>query len=140
MSIFLTLRCILDIYKPFFAHFPFSNHFLPIFKELFQPFTRNSHRTNGKRGLSKRNFYSTRSRNLFLQDIQKQFTNERYCGHRFGNRLAGPVVSTSRPFLFRVKTDATEPFSGTAITNRGFNLEYKQIPCSLSPMDAISFA
>ena len=69
-----------------------------------------------------------------------KWSNERYCGHRFGNRLPGPVVSHSRPFIFRVKTDATEPFTGTALSNRGFNLEYKQIPCSLSALDSVSFA
>ena len=74
------------------------------------------------------------------EDMDKKYTNERYCGHRLGNRLAGPVVSHSRPFLFRVKTDASEPFTGVALSNRGFNLEFKQIPCSLSGSDAISFA
>ena len=74
------------------------------------------------------------------EDLSMKWSNERYCGHRFGNRLPGPVVSHSRPFIFRVKTDATEPFTGTAISNRGFNMEYKQIPCSLSNLDSVSFA
>lgn len=64
---------------------------------------------------------------------------ERYCGQRLGNRLAGSVVSNSRPFLLRVKTDAIEAFTGVAMSNRGFNLAFKQIPCSLSPADAVSF-
>ena len=77
---------------------------------------------------------------LCLQDLQKKFTTERYCGHRFGNRLPGPVISHARPFLFKVSTDATEPFSGVALSNRGFSLDFQQLPCSLSTADAISFA
>jgi len=74
------------------------------------------------------------------EDLQKKFTTERYCGHRFGNRLPGPVISHARPFLFKVSTDATEPFSGVALSNRGFSLDFQQLPCSLSTADAISFA
>ena len=54
--------------------------------------------------------------------------------------MPGPVISNSRPFLLKVKTDGSEHYSGVALANRGFNLAFKQIPCSLSTMDAISFA
>jgi len=74
------------------------------------------------------------------EDLQIKFPTERYCGHRFGNRLPGPIISHARPFLFKVRTDSSEPFSGVALSNRGFSLDFKQLPCSLSPADAISFA
>jgi hypothetical protein len=41
-----------------------------------------------------------------------------------------PIISYSRPFLFRVVTDRDEITSSIDYMNRGFHLEYHQLPCS----------
>ena len=57
-----------------------------------------------------------------------------------GNKLAGPILSFSKPFVVRTKTDSAEPHGGVAINNRGYRLTYKQIPCSVERPNAAAFA
>ena len=64
----------------------------------------------------------------------------RYCGQVLGNKLAGPILSFSKPFVVRTKTDSAEPHGGVAINNRGYRLTYKQIPCSVERPNAAAFA
>ena len=79
-------------------------------------------------------------RGQHLDDITQKFTEERYCGQSLGNKLSGPILSYSKPFLIRTKTDASEPHSGVAINNRGYKLRFKQIPCSVDRPNAAAFA
>ena len=58
---------------------------------------------------------------------------------KFGNRVEGAVISYTRPMIMRVKMDAQELESGVATNDRGFNLNYQQIPCTASKADAINF-
>jgi len=74
------------------------------------------------------------------QDLSMKYTVERYCGQVLGNQLASPVLSYSKPFLMRTKTDTVENQGGVALNNRGFELQYNQIPCSLDRANAASFA
>ena len=64
----------------------------------------------------------------------------RYTGQELGNTLAGPILSFSKPFVVRTKTDSAEPHGGVAINNRGYRLTYKQIPCSVERPNAAAFA
>jgi len=73
------------------------------------------------------------------EDFGRKYTTERYCGQVFGNRLAGPVMSYSKPFMIRMKTDTDEPHGGVAQNNRGFQLKYTQIPCSVDVASANAF-
>jgi len=68
------------------------------------------------------------------------FLVSRYCGQVLGNKLAGPILSFSKPFVVRTKTDSSEPHGGVAINNRGYKLTYKQIPCSVERPNAAAFA
>ena len=54
--------------------------------------------------------------------------------------MTGPILSYSKPFNVRFKTDGAEPESGVAANNRGFQLRYTQIPCSLDKTNAINFS
>ena len=73
------------------------------------------------------------------EDIGTRYPAERYCGVKFGNRVEGAVISYTRPMIVRVKMDAQELESGVATNDRGFNLNYQQIPCTASKADAINF-
>ena len=93
----------------------------------------------------KSNIGSESNRNIGIKVSCKKFWQKCWCPVALLVPICIYVIfskyfSHSRPFIFRVKTDATEPFTGTALSNRGFNLEYKQIPCSLSALDSVSFA
>jgi len=79
-------------------------------------------------------------RGAHIDDLGSQYTVERYCGQAFGNVLTGPVMSFSKPFLMRMKTDNQEPHGGVAINNRGFEVKYTQIPCSVGPQGVKAFA
>ena len=82
--------------------------------------------------------YIPRGQNLY--DTTEQYTVERYCGQVLGNRLSGPVLSYAKPFLVRAKTDGDEQHGGVAINNRGYDLRYTQIPCSVDRDNAAAFA
>jgi len=82
--------------------------------------------------------YIPRGQNLY--DTTEQYTVERYCGQVLGNRLSGPVLSYAKPFLVRTKTDGDEQHGGVAINNRGYDLRYTQIPCSVDRDNAAAFA
>lgn len=73
------------------------------------------------------------------EDVGVRYPAERYCGVKFGNRVEGSVISHTRPMILRVKMDGQELESGVATNDRGFNLNYQQIPCSASKADAINF-
>lgn len=73
------------------------------------------------------------------EDVGVRYPSERYCGVKFGNRVEGAVISNTRPMIVRVKMDGQELESGVATNDRGFNLNYQQIPCSASHADAINF-
>ena len=79
-------------------------------------------------------------RGQHLDDVTQRYTEERYCGQVLGNKLAGPILSFSKPFVVRTKTDASEPHGGVAINNRGYKLTYKQIPCSVERPNAAAFS
>ena len=72
-------------------------------------------------------------------DVGVRNPAERYCGVKFGNRVEGSVISHTRPMFVRVKMDGQENESGVAVNDRGFSLNYQQIPCSVSKADAINF-
>ena len=72
--------------------------------------------------------------------ISQQIFVNRYCGQVLGNKLSGPILSYSKPFTIRTKTDASEPQGGVAINNRGFKIKFKQIPCSVERPNAAAFA
>ena len=72
-------------------------------------------------------------------DITQLYTEERYCGQVMGNRLAGPVLSYAKPFLVMTRTDESETLSGVALNNRGYELNYQQIPCSVDRASASAF-
>merc|ERR1712115_181032 len=72
-------------------------------------------------------------------DFSQQYTEERYCGQVMGNRLAGPVLSYAKPFLVKTRTDTQEAWSGVALNNRGYELLYQQIPCSVDRASAAAF-
>ena len=73
------------------------------------------------------------------EDVGVRYPAERYCGVKFGNRVEGAVISHTRPMILRVKMDGQELESGVATNDRGFNLNFQQIPCSASKSDAINF-
>jgi len=73
------------------------------------------------------------------EDLGTRYPAERYCGVKFGNRVEGAVISYTRPMIMRVKMDGQELESGVATNDRGFNLNYQQIPCTASKADAINF-
>lgn len=75
-----------------------------------------------------------------MDDLTQKYTEERYCGQVLGNKLSGPIISASKPFTVRTKTDGAEPHGGVAINNRGHRLIYKQIPCSVDRPNAAAFA
>ena len=79
-------------------------------------------------------------RGQHLDDVTQRYTEERYCGQVLGNKLAGPILSFSKPFVVRTKTDSSEPHGGVAINNRGYKLSYKQIPCSVERPNAAAFS
>ncbi|XP_018027080.1 cubilin [Hyalella azteca] len=56
--------------------------------------------------------------------------HDRFCGLQFGNRLLGPVVSYSLPFMLTVHTDEDEFSHSVDTNNRGFELRYTQLPCA----------
>ncbi|XP_047496173.1 cubilin-like isoform X1 [Penaeus chinensis] len=58
------------------------------------------------------------------------WSHDRFCGQDIGNYVKGPIVSYSTPFYMQVKTDADEFSRSIDIENRGFELEYTQLPCS----------
>jgi len=59
--------------------------------------------------------------------------SDRFCGNALGvDGMKLPVISYSKPFLFRVKSDADEISSSTDYMNRGFHLNYHQLPCSIN--------
>merc|ERR1711973_326253 len=61
------------------------------------------------------------------------YSTDRFCGNALGvNGMRQPIISYSRPFLFRVKTDSDELTSSIDYMNRGFHLHYHQLPCSAS--------
>jgi hypothetical protein len=72
-------------------------------------------------------------------DMTGQYTEERYCGQVIGNKLAGPVLSYAKPFLLMTRTDGVEAHSGVALNNRGYSLNYQQIPCSVDRASATAF-
>ncbi|KAK3855681.1 hypothetical protein Pcinc_037933 [Petrolisthes cinctipes] len=57
-------------------------------------------------------------------------SHDRFCGSALGNYVQGPIVSYSTPFYMQVKTDADEFSRSVDLGNRGFQLEYTQLPCS----------
>ena len=73
------------------------------------------------------------------EDVGTRYPAERYCGVKFGNRVEGAVISYTRPMIMRVKMDGQELESGVATNDRGFNLNYQQIPCTASKADAVNF-
>ncbi|XP_023334329.1 uncharacterized protein LOC111705865 [Eurytemora carolleeae] len=73
------------------------------------------------------------------EDSMQKYTKERYCGQILGNTLASSVISYSKPFMLHMTTDSEEPHSGIAQNNRGFQLRYSQLPCSLSKESASAF-
>ena len=73
------------------------------------------------------------------EDVGVRYPSERYCGVKFGNRVEGSVISNARPMIVRVKMDEQENGSGVAINDRGFSLNYQQIPCTASKADAVNF-
>ena len=59
------------------------------------------------------------------------YSTDRFCGNTLGvGNLRQPIISYSRPFLFRVVTDKDEITSSIDYMNRGFHLKYHQLPCS----------
>ncbi|KAK4296057.1 hypothetical protein Pmani_031422 [Petrolisthes manimaculis] len=58
------------------------------------------------------------------------WSHDRFCGSALGNYVQGPIVSYSTPFYMQVKTDADEFSRSVDLGNRGFQLEYTQLPCS----------
>jgi len=73
------------------------------------------------------------------QDFNRKYPVERYCGQVMGNRLAAPVITYSKPFMLRMRTDGSEPHGGVAINNKGFQLSYTQIPCSVEAESMLVF-
>jgi len=58
-------------------------------------------------------------------------STDRFCGNSLGvGGIRQPIISYSRPFLFRVVTDRDEITSSIDYMNRGFHLKYHQLPCS----------
>ena len=76
---------------------------------------------------------------MTFKDYSIRYPVERYCGSKLGNRIPGSIVSYTKPLIMRVKTDDKEMESGVAINDRGFNLNYFQIPCSASKRNAVNF-
>ncbi|XP_045111458.1 cubilin-like [Portunus trituberculatus] len=58
------------------------------------------------------------------------WSHDRFCGQALGNYVKGPIVSYSTPFYMQVKTDEDEFSRSIDIGNRGFELQYTQLPCS----------
>jgi len=59
------------------------------------------------------------------------YSTDRFCGNTLGvNGIRQPIISYSRPFLFRVVTDSDELTSSIDYMNRGYHLQYHQLPCS----------
>lgn len=59
------------------------------------------------------------------------YSTDRFCGNSLGvGGIRQPIISYSRPFLFRVVTDRDEITSSIDYMNRGFHLKYHQLPCS----------
>jgi len=59
------------------------------------------------------------------------YSTDRFCGSSLGvNRMRQPITTFTRPFLFRVATDGDELTSSIDYMNRGFHLQYHQLPCS----------
>lgn len=58
------------------------------------------------------------------------WSHDRFCGTAIGNYVKGPIVSYSTPFYMQVKTDADEFTRSVDIENRGFEMQYVQLPCS----------
>jgi len=62
---------------------------------------------------------------------RNHYSSDRFCGNALGVQgLKQPIISYSKPFLFRVKTDADELTNSIDYLNRGFHLNYHQLPCS----------
>ena len=62
---------------------------------------------------------------------QEHYSTDRFCGNSLGvGGIRQPIISYSRPFLFRVVTDRDEITSSIDYMNRGFHLKYHQLPCS----------
>jgi len=62
---------------------------------------------------------------------QEHYSTDRFCGNALGiGGVRQPIISYSRPFLFRVVTDRDEITSSIDYMNRGFHLKYHQLPCS----------
>ena len=62
---------------------------------------------------------------------RNHYSSDRFCGNALGvMNLKQPIISYSKPFLFRVKTDADELTTSIDYLNRGFHLNYHQLPCS----------
>jgi hypothetical protein len=58
-------------------------------------------------------------------------STDRFCGNAMGVMgIKQPVISYSKPFMFRIVTDADEITSSVDYMNRGFHLKYHQLPCS----------
>jgi hypothetical protein len=62
---------------------------------------------------------------------RNHYSSDRFCGNALGvEGLKQPIISYSKPFLFRVKTDADELTKSIDYLNRGFHMNYHQLPCS----------
>jgi len=60
------------------------------------------------------------------------YSTDRFCGNTLGvGGMRQPIISYSRPFLFRTVTDNDEITSSIDYMNRGFHLKYHQLPCSV---------
>ena len=59
------------------------------------------------------------------------FSSDRFCGNDMGAMgIKQPIISFSRPFMFRVVTDSDEITNSVDYMNRGFHLLYHQLPCT----------
>ena len=59
------------------------------------------------------------------------YSTDRFCGNTLGvGSVRQPIISYSRPFLFRVVTDKDEITGSIDYMNRGFHLKYHQLPCN----------
>ncbi|XP_065576806.1 cubilin-like [Artemia franciscana] len=57
-------------------------------------------------------------------------TDDRFCGTALGlTDCNGPIRSYSKPFIVRVLSDGDEYSESPDYMNRGFHLDYTQIPC-----------
>lgn len=67
----------------------------------------------------------------YCKNDNDHFSTDRFCGNALGVKgMRQPIISYSRPFLFRVKTDSDELTNSIDYMNRGFHLQYHQLPCS----------